>query len=168
MTADIRALLANCPTVPTLERGTAGQDPKLRDSLGDNNGTDPLQSLARKVLARLRARDSYGTASRTPVPALPMAVGHDRYCPTPVVSNISCPLTQTDLDRWIQFEERAAISEYDGKLTRESAEELAPGGARGLGTGLLTKELPFWLPHLGSPCCGRSAEFRGTRCRAWA
>ncbi len=35
------------------------------------------------------------------------------------------PPTEADLDRWMQFEERAAICQYDGRLTRAAAEELA-------------------------------------------
>jgi hypothetical protein len=118
MTADERALLANCPAVPRSRAGTVGQAPKLRD----NEGTDSLQNLARKVLARLGEWDRRGTTSPAPVPAPQPPVGQELRCPAPVPSPVSGARTGPAVTDW---HERAAIIEFDGGIPRPLAEAMA-------------------------------------------
>ena len=136
MTTGNRLLPNACPTVPTTERGTAGQTPTMRDSTRDRTGTESLQTLARRVLARLGERDKDGTAPAISVPTPLMPVGQDRHSPSSAASeNIDFPMDAA-LDRWAQFEERAAICEHDGKLTRKAAEELARAELEGWVSGV--------------------------------
>lgn len=102
-----------------------GQTTKLRDDNRDVAGTVPLETLARRVLARLGERDRSGTVLAQAVPELSAPMGQEQHAPVPGGREIDSVLAEAALEWVVQFEERAAICEYDGKLTREAAEDIA-------------------------------------------
>jgi hypothetical protein len=100
-----------CPTVPTPGDGTVGHQPIARDNARDTSGTLSLKALARKGFLRDKAWDIAGTAASNACPSSSVAVGQE---PEPRAA--SCD---------IEFDERAAIVEYDGGAPREWAEGFA-------------------------------------------
>ena len=49
----------------------------------------------------------------------------DAHCLAIGLTDYADPASAADYDRWVEFEERAAILEYDGGYSREEAEVLA-------------------------------------------
>ena len=81
-------------------------------------GVVSLKALANKVLKRNRERNKRGTEAVKPVPPMPQSAS---ACGTSAAG--VCEVEQSAL--CYELEERAAIMEYDGGLTREEAEGLA-------------------------------------------
>lgn len=93
-----------CPIVPSHRRGTVGQRHLIPVSCGTYNGTVSLKALADKVLSRDKAGTKRGTGC--------------------FIAGTKCLfLVPQHLEE--EYEERAAIMEFDGGLSREQAEHAA-------------------------------------------
>lgn len=109
------------PSVPlfqSLEGGTVEHEVCPRNREGNTAGTCSLKALAIKVLERNEKWNNCGTTTSKSVP-----LGSQNFCVcgTEIDANGA---TEAD-DRLYEFNERAAILEYDGGFTREEAERLA-------------------------------------------
>lgn len=97
------------PPSQSLSTGQWDKTENIGTILGTAHGTSPLKALAYRVLRRDRQRDN------------------SRDKPIPLVSHSDD--TETDkwdtLERWAEFEERAAILEHDGGMGRSEAEQTA-------------------------------------------
>jgi hypothetical protein len=100
------------PLSQPLRRGTVGQQAQTRDTGWDKPGTTSLKALAQQALSRLGKWDKAGTTTVSLVPEPLSVVGQE----TPRATSTGEPA---------EWEERAAIAEYDGKLPRVLAEALA-------------------------------------------
>ena len=100
------------PLSHALGVGTVGQHTQARDTGWDKAGTTSLKALAQRALSRLGKWDTAGTTTVSLVPEPLSALGQE----APRATSTGEP---TD------WEERAAIAEYEGELPRILAEALA-------------------------------------------
>ncbi len=108
---------SSVPPFHSLGNGTVEQTLNHRNSSRNVNGTSSLKTLANKVLERNKQGNNPGTAASKAVPHL------DQNVPLHG-TNLETNCAQYD-DLSYAFEERAAIMEYDGGLTRQEAERRA-------------------------------------------
>lgn len=108
---------SSVPPFHPLGNGTVEQTLNQRNSPRNMDGTFSLKALANKVLERNKERNTYGTKVLKPVPHpdQPVPLRGTNLEPT-------CVPQYDDLS--YAFEERAAIMEYEGALTREKNWEI--------------------------------------------
>ena len=109
-----QASLSSVPPFHSLGNGTAEQDHILRNTQWNTTGTSSLKALANKVLERNTSGNKPGTETLRSVP-LP-----DQ--PVPLRGTNFGADDTTDYDSLsYEFEERAAIAEYDGQQAQRIA-----------------------------------------------
>ena len=105
------------PPFHSLESGTMEQTLNQRNSPRNMGGTFSLKALASKVLEQNKERNNPGTAASKSVPPRPQS---SSACGTN--AEVDC---KGEADNFLnEFNEHAAIMEYEGVLTREKAEKL--------------------------------------------
>ena len=114
------------PLSPSLERGTVGQTPKKRDRQRDRAGTTSLKDLANQILKDSKSGTGGGTGAGQGCPRrVRQKEGFGTSFSEPFWWEIVDVPVGENLNAWIEFEERAAILEYDGGYLKEEAEYLA-------------------------------------------
>lgn len=109
---------SSVPAFHSLGNGTVEQEQILRNTQWKTAGTSSLKALANKVLERNKDRNKPGTEALKSVP-LP-----DQTVPPNGTSSGADDATQYDVLSY-EFEERAAIAEYDGQQTPLQAQRIA-------------------------------------------
>ena len=105
------------PPFHSLESGTMEQTLNQRNSSRNVNGTFSLKALAKKVLEQNKKGNKPGTAASKSVPPRPQS---SSACGTN--AEVGC---KGEADNFLyEFNERAAIMEYESVLTREKTEKL--------------------------------------------
>lgn len=108
---------SSVPPFHSLGNGTVEQMLNQRNSPRNMGGTNSLKALANKVLEWNRKWNKPGTAALKPVPPMPQS---SSACGTN--SKVGY---KVEPDNFLyEFNERAAIMEYDGGLTREKTEKI--------------------------------------------
>lgn len=109
---------APVPPFHSLEGGTMEQTLHQRNSSWNVGGTSSLKALANKVLEQNKKGNKLGTAPSKSVPSLPQSFP---ACGTS--AEVDC---RVELDNFLyEYNERAAIAEYDGQQTLAQAERIA-------------------------------------------
>ena len=106
------------PPFHSLGNGTVEQDHTLRNTQWNTAGTSSLKALANKVLERNKDRNKLGTEALKSV-QLP-----DQTVPPNGTNSGADDATRYDALSY-EFEERAAIAEYDGQQSPLQAQRIA-------------------------------------------
>ena len=109
---------SSVPPFHSLGNGTVEQEQVMRNTQWNTVGTSSLKALANKVLERNKDRNKPGTEALKSVP-LP-----DQPVPPNGTNSGADDATQYDALSY-EFEERAAIAEYDGQQTSQQAQKIA-------------------------------------------
>jgi len=109
---------SSVPPFHSLESGTMEQTLNLRNNPRNVNGTDSLKALANNVLERNKKGNKSGTGASKSVPPMPQS--SSAYGTN---AEVGCKV-ETDSFLY-EFNERAAIAEYDGKASPVQANCIA-------------------------------------------